>query len=31
MNAKGVKEKGEAENAVAGTLKTIFALAEKLS
>lgn len=28
MNAKGVKEKGEAENALAGTLKTIFALAE---
>lgn len=28
MNAKGIKEKGEAENALAGTLKTIFALAE---
>jgi LemA protein len=28
MNAKGVKEKGEAENVLAGTLKTIFALSE---
>ena len=31
MNAKGVKEQGEANNMLTGALKTLFAVAENLS